>query len=194
MAYRKRMRRARRKRRFIRRRRVSRRQKDNGIRFFKIRFMADLTNSVTGYGVIDAPLASGTDFGAVSELFGYYRTHAMKIKYVPRHNTAPTNVTQVMTPILVWHDWDMLNAPNRIDLAGMETCKFKDPAKPWSVYYRMKKMISAPAAVLTHDNRFYQPTTSPNATQRVIINAGGNAVSIVGTLYITLYIAAKQRL
>lgn len=186
--YRRRARRIYRRKRAVRRRRVPRRQRDNGIRFFKIKYFIPVTASSQTI-VTDKPDEPATPtWTNVSGLFGYYRTNAIKVRFVPTHNSFPVNLTQTMNAGIFWHDWNFTPTTiTREALFTTETSRIFDASKIYTYYRKCIRRQPINGGAMTNGW-----TNVENAVQlqRIILDLPPN---VSGHIYITKYIAVKQR-
>lgn len=187
------------RRRFVlRRKRVPRSYRNNGIRFFKFTYNADVVNTTTTQiqDLVPSGGAAGGQFTAACALFNEYRVNGIKIRYVPRFNVAPTNVTQSYAPILLFHDWNLSGTHTRDQMQNFEATKYMDPFRTWTYFRKARRIFSARsvATALQNTTSGWLTTNTPTATQRILYNAQNNGVNPVGTFIITLYVGFRQRI
>lgn len=183
------------KRRSYRKRKVPRRYRNNGTRFFKIRYEANVQTGVSA--ITDDPtFGSPRGWDQISTLFGYYRVTFMAITFIPNFNNIPVGSNPVNNPVIFWHDWNDTGNATRANMIAYEGSRFYTGGR---VIRFARKMIRRIPATL--DAPAQQPqvlangfirTGRPMATQRILLSLDG--ANNEGTIVVTKYIAARQRL
>ena len=183
-----------------------------GKRFFKLREYTDLATTAQGtltLTISDSPEAN-TDWASITNLFDRYRVCAMKFKFIPRSTTvAPVlnNASPQTWSLLDFFPMFVLHDVNSATLTGTQTaqtclqyesCQVKNAQRPWKYYRKMVRnvFLSATATDKIIDNRGYQPTGTPSATQCFYLALFGTSamgVMNIGSLVVTRYVVAKSR-
>lgn len=176
------------------RRRAPRRFINNGVRFFKLRYEA---NIVAGVSSISDDPSENSPIGwtSIANLFSYYRTAFMAIRYIPDTTNVPPGSAPTNNPIIVWHDWNLVPTPTRAQLVSSETAKMYDPVKGFKYARKMVRRLPSASSAAMYTAQLttngFISTGNPTPTQRFQVSIEGSTNN--GTVIVTKYIAVKQR-
>lgn len=172
--------------------RIIKKFKNNGIRYFKLRYEANVQSGQSQ--ITDDPtFGSPTGWSQIQVLFGYYRVAAMHVRYVPDFTNIPPGTNPNNNPIIVWHDWNTRASTfSRADLITAEGARFFSGTRAFSFFRKMVRRMPTGDTPAAHpmQNGFIH-TAAPQATQSIKMSIDG--ANNAGTIVVTKYLICKQR-